>query len=195
LPIARFGDRNFFADVARFVKAVADFKRIVRERGYQLSASAKKDFRDYFAETSGRRKRKAMGPVEVEALHGIVIQALHDWREPLAKHEKFSKTVLKDLVVYRKSRMSELYEVKTAIERSSMYSAIGQLLVHAAADPSVLKVVVVPRERGTSITSDVDSAIKKLGIEILWYRWKGTESRRKAVVEGSSRDFPRHLRG
>jgi hypothetical protein len=67
-----------------------------------------------------------------------------------------------------------LFEAKTNLSTSSIYGAVGQLMQHGAAEPKEpRRIFVAP---GTS-KPETHRALRKLGIEVLSYKWDGDSPR------------------
>ena len=67
--------------------------------------------------------------------HGEVVDALNSWRNArrLTLHQRIVKNAFIDLgVVDGANSLVEVYEIKTSSERSDVYTAIGQLMVHGS---------------------------------------------------------------
>ncbi|MGO8366669.1 hypothetical protein, partial [Rhizobium johnstonii] len=73
-----------------------------------------------------------------------------------------------DLLVHKDGRLLEIYEVKTGIARQTLYTAIGQLAVHAAGRDRVVRSIVLPD--GQDLPEDIDQALRKLSIGKLAFR-------------------------
>ena len=75
--------------------------------------------------------------------------------------EKIFNTQLIDLgVCNAKNQLREVYEVKTNLSRQTLYTAIGQVVVHARAD--VRRFIVLPT--GAALPADVQEALSALNI-------------------------------
>jgi len=65
-----------------------------------------------------------------------------------------------------KNQVKVLFEVKTDLSTTSIYSAIGQLMLHGAAhSPAPRKVMVLP---GTP-DSETSRILEKIGIDLISY--------------------------
>ena len=68
-----------------------------------------------------------------------------------------------------KGEIETLFEVKTAIDTGSIYSAIGQLMFHGSnQNPSPKRVAVLPGIPN----SETVKAFQRLSITILSYNWR-----------------------
>jgi hypothetical protein len=163
----------------RYIDEIAAFKKAVRE-GLLGTAAFKRQFarfKDYYSEASGVRKVKRSAEVEYITRHGDVVDALHSWRtsHDLPVSSRLVKDILIDLGVAIGAELLELYEVKTSADRTSIYAAIGQLLVHGQSD-NCRRVVVLPQ--GEVMASDLIDSLSRLKIETRYFKLKG----RSAVI-------------
>ena len=75
-------------------------------------------------------------------------------------------------VAGRSGRALVLFEVKTDTAASSMYTAIGQLMIYGLQDdPPPRRVLVAPSDVSESWRKELG----KIGIEFLGYRWVGQQ--------------------
>lgn len=124
--------------------------------------------RQYFDEFSGQRLAGGGRKSIADCYHGKVVRAIRDGFDDSAEA---LKSVAIDLTVLT-PRRAFLFEVKTSADTQSVYTAIGQLAVHAtsvadiAADTPLVKVIVLPelpREGLRSLIQD------KLDIQLLTF--------------------------
>jgi hypothetical protein len=122
---------------------------------------------DYFEEFSG--KRRAFTPKKSFSIshHGKVVHALHEAMTPRGVTLK-SRAI--DLVADLSS-LAVLFEVKTKSDSQSIYTAIGQLVVHAPNVEKILKknvqkVLVIPEELEKMLSLIIED---NLGVKILTY--------------------------
>ena len=126
-----------------------------------------------------RAPYEASGSVRAEAQHGVVVNALSE------ELERMGFTVgndrLRDLYVLTgKGRVSILFEAKTDVTTSSVYAAIGQLMLHGAAQRRVPRRVLVLPGKPDRPTR---AALERLGLELLPYAWEGEEPRFEGLDE------------
>jgi hypothetical protein len=79
-----------------------------------------------------------------ECYHGLLIEALA--KELEERNLKYGNDRLRDLfVVSAKGKVQILFEAKTDLGTSSVYSAVGQLMLHGAAEKLAPKrILVIP---------------------------------------------------
>ena len=71
-------------------------------------------------------------------------------------------------IVHRGTGHLTLFEVKTDVSRTSIYQGVGQLMMNGLARERRTNLILVVPEEPTPETED---GLKKLGIEILSYKW------------------------
>lgn len=161
---------EFSSEVRRAVKVVkAKSNTRAEERGIPEGASvALGRLRQYFDEPSGERQIKGRGKSIADCYHGSVVRAV---RDAFGNSPKARKNQAIDLIVPKGAR-NYLFEVKTSSGLQSIYTAIGQLTVHAlvvskfAPDMDLVKVMVLPELPTQSICSLLTD---KLGILLLTF--------------------------
>lgn len=124
--------------------------------------------RVYFEEFSGQRRAFTPSKVVAVSHHGKVVHALY---ESMSKRGNALKSRAVDLVVDL-DQDAILFEVKTKADSQSIYTAVGQLAVHAPTVKSALaktvkKVLVIP-ERPMSTLEDIFK--NDLDIQIVTYK-------------------------
>ena len=122
----------------------------------------------FYKEPRGRRVGYHPGKIDYFSRHGDVVDALRDWREGhgVPADSRLFNDVFNDLgVANADGNLVELYEVKTSTERSDVYSAIGQLMVHAPV--GCQQVIVVPSRQRLAL--DLAHALQARGIAVLRY--------------------------
>jgi|GEM_PF-1554754 len=103
-------------------------------------------------------------PIVADCTHGLVVNAL---AEALSKQGiRYGRDIFRDLYIYEQNSIQILFEVKTDLETSSIYGAIGQLMLHGSAEEQKPVLVALlpgkPNER-------TERAFDKLGIHCLTY--------------------------
>lgn len=155
-----------------YIAKVIGFKNAVRS-GKHLSREVQKRRKvlgDYFREASGRRQgRRTIGEIDYVSRHGDVVDALANWltKTRLLKGERLTKDALIDLGIKRGGKLIELYEVKTSVVRSALYTAIGQLAVHAVTKDCKLFVVLPADE---TLAPDLVAGLERNSIETIGFR-------------------------
>lgn len=118
-------------------------------------------------EFAGQRRPFRYGSVvESRVDHGVITGSLA--QELKQRGLVPMRDVYRDVYVTDSSgSMSVLFEIKTAVDTGSVYSAVGQLLYHSAANPTCRRIAVLA-DRVTDSTRQVLAA---LGIEVMTFSW------------------------
>jgi hypothetical protein len=160
---------------ARYIDLVLGFKKAARAGEIESSEFKRqqKKFEDYYSEGHGRRKGRRRGEIDYISRHGEIVDALYKWRlaRPLPKRSRVVKDVFIDLGVANGDGLVEIFEVKPSADRSSIYSAVGQLLIHGR-NELCSKTIVLPKDE--SLASDLAEALDRLQIKEV--RFKLTRS-------------------
>ena len=166
-PIAEVSSRSprCIEQIADFVWAVADFKA---GRIYQNKLQGNKIFQGATDEFEGSKDVAARSAYTASCDHGIVRNRLADiitetgWQ--------VSRDQKRDLLVGKHGKPKVELEIKTSADTQSIYTAVGQLLVHRTVVPVKQSVVVLPHPVGPKMAK----AIKTLNIDLVTYRWTKT---------------------
>ena len=148
LIVAPLEERHFEAGLSGYLSKVIAFKAAVAEGRLMPRVHGLNDgigYSDYFKEFSGN-KSGGGNRFTYESRHGDVVHALVDWVRSNGIAGKIRKSVLVDLIVLHQDGLTALFEVKSSVDRQSLYTAIGQLMVHSAKTASVQRYLVIPQE-------------------------------------------------
>jgi hypothetical protein len=163
--------RSAANSLVRYIDLVGGFKKAVRngEIGSKEFRDQQRKFEDYFSEGRGRRTGKRSSDIDYISRHGEIVDALRDWRATrlLPRRSRIVKDVFIDLGIARGNELIEIYEVKPSSDRSSVYSAVGQLLVHGR-DITCRKTIVLPHDE--LLAADLADALRRLSIETVKFR-------------------------
>lgn len=161
LPIARVGDSNMLGDIADFVREVEAFKS-----GQASTAvpRGKEPFRGSDEELEGSTTVAARAGYEMKRTHGVIRNKL---AAALRKAEfKVGRDSQRDIYIGSPEKPDFEFEVKPSADSQSVYTAVGQLLMHSEVHPAKVKVLLIPG----SLRQDRADAIRRLGIHISTYR-------------------------
>ena len=161
--IGRLDNPELPYQIDHFVKKVNSFKERVVSGG-KINLTSK----EFSPEFSGpRRGYMPTDIIKSQCNHGIVIDALHNLLE--SSGLKAANDSKRDLFIDDDiGNMKILFEAKTDTSTSSIYSAIGQLMCHAAVQDTPPKCVLVVPDKPKLDTVKI---LNKLGIQILSYKW------------------------
>ena len=159
--------------VARFAREVARIKEVCakeQEGGTAVRGMTNPVIPTFSPEFSGRRSAFSVSRrIEAKADHGLVVDAL----EAAVKRggQRAYNDGARDLFVLDNgNRMSVLFEVKTDVTTTSIYTAVGQLLLNGGVRPSAPRLVLVLPAKPNQRTSE---ALKSIGITVLDFEWRG----------------------
>lgn len=169
------------SQIAHFVHEVQRFKeQIASGQSGSPPATSYKHTASFSPEFSGQRKSYTQSQIiTARCDHGSVVNALRSQLEKTGS--KAGNDRNRDLfLVNRSGRMTALFEAKTDLAPSSVYSAIGQLLFHSTGQKKPPILVFAAPGKPQKQTADV---LKNLGIKVLEYRIKGDEISFKNLAE------------
>lgn len=155
----------------RYIDTIAKFKQAVRDG--ELTSSEfqkkKKEFSDFYSESSGRRQGKRSEEIDYISRHGEIVDALYAWRNsnPLPKKGCLVKNFLIDLGVAIDKNLIEVYEVKTSSKRINIYTAIGQPMVHGVSN-KCQRTLVLPHDQ--KLAQDLQDTLEHLNIKLLTFK-------------------------
>lgn len=157
LPIARVGDRRMLQDIADFVREVEAFKS-----GQKSTAlpRGKGPFGGADEEPQGSTTVAARAGYRMERKHGLIRNKLADaLRDAGFKPYRDSQ---RDIYIGDRERPDVEFEIKPSADSQSVYTAVGQLLMHSEVNPAKVKVLLIPG----GLEPDRADAIRRLGIHI-----------------------------
>jgi hypothetical protein len=167
IVIGRIESPRFPAQIARLVRQVERFK--VEAASGRPAPFVRRMQHQFRPEFSGRRRGYTVtGTIEAQCDHGLVIdalaQALHQSGLQIANDRRDMFVLAEDETV----RL--LFEAKTDLSTTSIYTGIGQLMFHGALQmPPPRRVLVVPDEPNDQMRT----ILRQLGIELVSYEWEG----------------------
>ena len=132
------------------------------------------NLKDYTPEFWGKRKSYlSRGKVMSVSNHGFVVNSLmKELESNYFPKGNFVKNVLIDLGVVLQKKPYAIFEIKTSTNPYSIYTAIGQLLLHAHnVNSKAKRFVVLPNSIENEIIKDLDA----LGIQTVTYDLKGNK--------------------
>ncbi len=156
-------------NIGRFLETVDGFKQAVRSGTVSTDAEIVTEELQgsYDREFSGLKKGQRTIEIEYLTRHGDIVHELMRWRSEkhgLQNGEEIFNTTYIDLgVIGAKKQLAEVYEVKTNLMRQTLYTAIGQILVHG--NHAMRRFIVLPV--GDPLPDDVLRALATCGIELL----------------------------
>jgi len=160
-----------FDGVRQFVENVKYFK----EGKLAKSPAATNSLIGFRPEFAGVKSGKRNAEFEYETYHGIVVNELRWHLSEIESIGKEFNNQFVDLGFCRGKKTTSLYEVKTSCNRQSIYTGIGQLMVHSAGDKIVKKTLVLPEP--DKLGAEICNTLHALGINLLYYGRNGPRVR------------------
>lgn len=161
--IGRIRSELFLTNLAHFVSTVAAFK----QRGGKNGSSPKVGVPTFSPEcTTSSSYTQSLKEVDVKRTHGLVVAAL---KKAVKGGLNAGNDQQRDLYcVDKNNKVISLFEVKTSVDTTAIYTGVGQLMLHAHPSKTVRKVLVIPGLPKQPLRAALDS----LGILVLSYSWK-----------------------
>lgn len=162
--------RAFVFDVQEIREAAAEANRQVSEQAEKADKAAQKKFQvkvggDEFA---GTKEYTIKQKISAECNHGLIVKELRRQLEKL--NHKVGKDQYRDLYVHKNGKVTTLFEVKPSLDPQSVYTAVGQLIVHSAdLKPRPKLYFVAPEGLGEGLRR----ALSSVKINVLELRWEG----------------------
>ena len=164
-----------FDTVRQFVESVRNFKEKIKTGKVVNAPTTDKPLIGFKPEFAGIKSGKIGAAFEYETYHGIVVDEL---RRHLTNSESDRiefNTQFIDLGFRQGEKILSLYEVKTSCNRQSIYTGIGQLLIHSSGDKTIKKTLVLPSPK--DLSTALHNTLQKLDICLLFYERKGPHVR------------------
>ncbi len=170
--VGNFNSRNVINQIELFVKEVERIKNLdensieVSDDGDEIESPVL-NF-EFIEEGFGKRKYSRKDEVEAESNHGIIINTLAE----LLKNKGFEvgNDRKRDLFTIKNNSIDKIFEAKTDLSNSSIYSAVGQVLMYSIEKglEENRKILVLPEK----LKASAEKIISKLGLEILYYSFE-----------------------
>jgi hypothetical protein len=155
LPIEELGAPELIENIDRFSRQLRQIVQSINAKatendGYGASSTNRPmlpaKLREYFDEFSGQRTLKVRQETVADWHHGKVVRALREALKNSPKQPMKSREI--DLIGFG-AKKTYIFEVKTRTDTQSVYTAVGQLTVHASAvaqqfERPLVKVIVLP---------------------------------------------------
>jgi len=175
--VAEIGSPRFVRQVQFFVQEVERIKALVAkgQPGEQGGAAPhagpeKFEIKAIGDEFAGTKTYTVSRTVNAVCDHGPIVKKL---RELLGKRGySTGKDTFRDLYVYHGKKVTSLFEVKPSTDRQSIYSAVGQLLLHSVdLNPRPKLFFVAP----AAISASLRATLQLISIEVLGFEWEDGE--------------------
>ena len=124
------------------------------------------EIEDLGEEFAGTKTYTITRTIDAGCDHGIVVNGLRRKLQKLGY--AIGKDRFRDLYVHRGKRATSLFEIKPDTSTTSIYAAVGQLLIHSDGQSAPSTLIFVAPE---ALSVKVRKKLKKIGIDFLGYRW------------------------
>jgi hypothetical protein len=153
-----------------FVREVERIKALARPADHPASpdndGGESVEIQDIGEEFEGTKTYTVTRKIGAGCDHAIIVNRLRQrLRE---KRYSTGKDRFRDLYVHRKGGITSLFEVKPDTSTTSIYTAVGQLLIYSVVQTTQPKLVFVAPEE---LSVQTRNKLKKIGIDVLGYRW------------------------
>jgi hypothetical protein len=178
--VAELGSPRFVRQVQFFVYEVERIKALVsdgrqsgrppRSGGSRTENAGTFEIKDLGDEFAGTKTYAVSRTVSSVCDHGPVVKKLRE----LLSDAGYStgKDTFRDLYVHRERKVTSLFEVKPSTDRQSIYSAVGQLLLHSAElTPRPQLFFVAPDD----LSDTLRTTLRRIDIELLGFRWESDD--------------------
>jgi hypothetical protein len=123
----------------------------------------------YFTpEFAGSKRYELSVGISSDSVHGRVINGLHAALSVMGKRA-FNTKLIDLFVVNDSGLVTHMFEAKTDQNTTSLYSAVGQVLLHSALESAPQRILVLPGD----LQSETKDRLRRIGIDVLRYRWQG----------------------
>ena len=173
LLVAALDSSKLRAEIGYFVREVDRVKTLLVKGLGVLPAQDK-----FTPEFSGKKQPYLPDtPVESVATHGLVVGELAALLEAAGRTPHNDRN--RDLYLGTGEQPTHMFEIKTDLTTTSIYSGVGQLMLHGGAANSLRRVLVLPGMPSKSLAEKLAS----LDIDLLQYSWKGDQPVVKGLKE------------
>lgn len=177
IAVGLLGDKMLPASIENFVTQVEKFKAaaacVPSQAPRTTRIQSASVLRNPFDEGYGKREVPERAARSYYSWHGFVVTELkRALSEGCTKRgESLAKSQLVDLAIVRKRKLQDLFEVKTSVDRQSIYTAVGQLFIHSAGLVNVRRHLVIPQ--APAFPQRLVSELRALGISVVAYTLTG----------------------
>lgn len=166
--VGMLGTSELIYQIREFVIEVSKFKREVVLGKLSRQPVRQDKILTFDPEFSGTKSGKRRSSFEYDTYHGRVVSALEQKykREHVTENYKTFNTQMIDLGIQTNGRTKHIFEVKSSSDRQSIYSGIGQLMLHSSGSSDIRKTLVLP---GGNSSKELTIVLKQIVIELLYY--------------------------
>ncbi|MGE0790094.1 MAG: hypothetical protein AB7S26_30755 [Sandaracinaceae bacterium] len=191
--LGRVGSAKLPTDIATFIRTVDEIKKIATgsTKGRNLARSTDEDPIDFRPEFEGAKRVAVSRRIEAQCRHGTIVRQL---RAALTQCGwTAGNDRARDLVARPSPKAPAVtFEVKTDTSSQSIFTGVGQLVVHARPKATGKRgILVVPDD----LTSGAEALLGAEGIGVLRYRWVDDEHVEFDGLDRITRKHPKRRRG
>jgi hypothetical protein len=173
--IGNLNSQNLLGQISTFVHEVERIKNFDVNELQEIDdddevENSVTDF-DFRAEGYGKRNYTRKDEIEAISNHGIIINTLAEILKN--KGLQIGNDRKRDLFTIKNNKIDKIFEAKTDLSNSSIYSAVGQVLMYSAEKnlEDNMKILVLPEK----LNQKAEQTISKLGLDILYFHFEGDE--------------------
>lgn len=167
--LGKIGSKSFVRNLANYIRAVEAFKANVTGQMPPPIIEKNPDL-TFTPEFEGpKRKYKLTSAIESQCDHGTVVNTLHAELKAIGL-DAYTTSKIDLFLADDEANITHLIEVKTDQTTTSLYQAVGQVMLHGAlqrSDPR--RILVLPGE----VSPDTARRLTRLGLQVVRYDWKG----------------------
>jgi len=169
--LGKIGGKSFVKNIAEYIRAVEAFKAGATGQTPAPIIEKNPDLA-FSPEFEGPKKKyKLTSAIESQCDHGIVVNTLHGELKALGL-DAYKTSKIDLFLADDKANITHLIEVKTDQTTTSLYQAVGQVMLHGALERSdPRRILVLPGE----VSTDTAKRLTRLGLRIVRYEWKGSQ--------------------
>jgi hypothetical protein len=172
-PIGSFESKNFVQQVANFVLEIKRIKELAEDLPDLPEVETEdveiQDFNYTFKEEGfGKRRYSRKDEIEAVSNHGIIINALA--KQLTSRGISVGNDHKRDLFTLKDNQIDRVFEAKTDLSNSSIYSAVGQVLIYSVEKglDDNQKILVLPEK----LKASAEKILGILGLDILYYTFE-----------------------
>ena len=167
IVIGQIDGPDIARQVGHFVREVERVKNALVGKKVGSSPPRNQPFTPEFS--GPRRSYRLDDEIQTNATHGLVVDGIVEVLK--AQGIPYNNDQNRDLYVLdRAGRATVLFEVKTNVATTSIYTAVGQLILNGIVEgQEPARVLVLPE----TPKPKTRAALQKVGINVATYRWRG----------------------
>lgn len=162
--VGELGSNLLPKQVANFINEIYRIKSLIKSG--DTNKFAELSSFNFTEEQSGQSSYDRDTTTIINRTHGIVVNELANQLE--SRRFKVGNDKNRDLFIYDKKQITNLFEIKTNTATQSIYSAVGQLIIYSIPIKNEVSLFIVLPDK---LTKTVEKRLHSLGILPLYYHW------------------------